>query len=34
MQALLSNLVKRELLPQGIAWNTGFWQIALILHPD
>jgi len=33
MQALLSNLVKRELLPQAIAWNTGFWQIASVCGP-
>jgi MFS family permease len=33
MQAILPNLLKREILPQGIAWNTGFWQIASVAGP-
>lgn len=33
MQSLIPNLLNRELLPQGIAWNTGFWQIASVAGP-
>lgn len=33
MQSLIPNLVKRELVPQGIAWNTGFWQTASVAGP-
>jgi MFS family permease len=33
MQAILPNLLKHEFLPQGIAWNTGFWQIASVMGP-
>lgn len=33
MQSMIPNLVKLELVPQGIAWNTGFWQAASVLGP-
>jgi len=33
MQSMIPNLVKLELVPQGIAWNTGFWQTASVLGP-
>ena len=33
MQSMIPNLLQRELLPQGIAWNTGFWQIASVAGP-
>jgi MFS family permease len=33
MQSMIPNLLPRELLPQGIAWNTGFWQTASVVGP-
>jgi len=33
MQALVPQLVDRQLLPQAIAWNTSFWQISSIAGP-
>jgi MFS family permease len=33
VQATIPNLLPRELLPQGVAWNTSFWQVASIAGP-
>jgi MFS family permease len=33
IQATIPNLLPRELLPQGVAWNTSFWQVASIAGP-
>jgi MFS family permease len=33
MQAVLPQLVSRKELPEAIAWNTSFWQIASITGP-
>jgi MFS family permease len=33
MQAIVPQLVDRQLLPQAIAWNTSFWQISSIAGP-
>lgn len=33
MQSIIPNLLTRELVPQGIAWNTGFWQAASVAGP-
>jgi len=33
LQSMIPTLVKRELVPQGIAWNTGFWQTASVAGP-
>lgn len=33
IQATIPNLLPRDLLPQGVAWNTSFWQVASIAGP-
>lgn len=33
VQATIPNLLPRDLLPQGVAWNTSFWQVASIAGP-